>query len=516
VSRYDTGAAALFTVFIVGAIYVVYSLWKSVSSEVGEGSAGCMHFILAALLFSLCLSFLPVDDGYASPATSTSLPIIADGTNPCQLVTFVDFVEQQNTLPGIAGSVGLTLITLMLSYAASIPNPTKSFLGVLIFALWVMFVLAQYGLVLISLVAFVRAAASSAALFSGFLVEWKYGFKRFNVLAIMAGGFQPFVLSCLFTLSVCTGLLVEAFRVWKVARGGEDKDKKLLGITSRAARLHFLWPAFNVLCFSLSLSSLFSVVFVPSGLLHTALVFFVVSICGRIFKAANDKLRQQGGAEAGSTEGGLSWAWKLVLENTRNATACFADDPGNGGAKDDYSSEGGATTYVALSLFAYASGCSSLVTLGTLLAMNTYSGASEKNVFIREAYEFQFMHPLRLEMPLLDMDIVGSIKCLDVILTLPSLSWGPDNFTRLGRQVQTLSVMMGLLKLALAGLTYFLALVRVLDPSVPVAEASKEGNLQLPVSPTKRTPMGIDTLEKQLENRFASPRVEAASRIRRL
>jgi hypothetical protein len=223
----------------------------------------------------------------------------ANTPSVCQAVSFFDFFLQQNTVAGTLQTLAFTILGLIMAYLASIPNPhgvtrVQRVLGLILFPAWMICVVAQYILVAISLSSFVCAAASMSYHFQHLLRGIGNGYTLFNTFAIMAGGFQPFVLSCLKILSLYTALMAAGVRIWnnpKAAESASHQDEHLprekveemalelfdstkggsisdsaLQFVEYTTTLHALWPGFCALVFSFSFSIVMSIPFVGSCL----------------------------------------------------------------------------------------------------------------------------------------------------------------------------------------------------------------------------------------------------------
>ena len=142
----------------------------------------------------------------------------------------------------------------------------------------------QYLSTVVGLVTYGSGAASINSLFSDCLVEGTTGFKLFNLLAILAGAWQPFVLASLSLLTLYAAILAMCWRVWRQTRDGEDN---LVGsdvgeLTSHLVLFHCLWPLFNLFIWVFSLSFVFSFSFLPSFLLLAGIMYVLAVLLGSV------------------------------------------------------------------------------------------------------------------------------------------------------------------------------------------------------------------------------------------
>jgi hypothetical protein len=126
---------------------------------------------------------------------------------------------------------------------------------------------------------------------------------------------------------------------------------------------------------------------------------------------------------------------------------------------------------------------STAVMFGTHLALNVYAGhsAAENTQLIEEQYEFLYSWP-RFRFPLFDMDIskaIGAIKHFFGLFTLPSLDWGPENYSQLGRSGMTLNSIVGIIKGAIYVLFVVLFKAHVVHTrAITTAEAATGHNMR--------------------------------------
>jgi hypothetical protein len=135
----------------------------------------------------------------------------------CRLVSFIDRYQEQNSITGILMTFGVTHVVVMLSCVAFIPAPTNQ-VGRIAFLAWVACILTQGMVVVVALASFIRAAEGvDKEPFGSCLVDWNPQWKVFHMFSLAAGVFQPFVIANLSILSLYSGLLVMAYRVWEYA-----------------------------------------------------------------------------------------------------------------------------------------------------------------------------------------------------------------------------------------------------------------------------------------------------------
>ena len=108
---------------------------------------------------------------------------------------------------------------MALGQLAAIPSPSNR-LGVVMWCTWVACVAFQMLTVVLSLALW--CATFSSARGHGCLVEWAHGYSLLDVMGLMTSGFHPFVLASLALLNFHATLLVQAKRVWCVARHSRD------------------------------------------------------------------------------------------------------------------------------------------------------------------------------------------------------------------------------------------------------------------------------------------------------
>jgi hypothetical protein len=116
------------------------------------------------------------------------------------------------------------------------------------------------------------------------LVEGTTGFKLFNLLAILAGAWQPFVPASLSLLTLYAAILVMCLRVWRQTRDGEDKlgGFGIQKLTGYLTLFHCLWPLFNLFIWVFSLSFVFSFSFLPSFLLLAGIMYVLAVLLGSV------------------------------------------------------------------------------------------------------------------------------------------------------------------------------------------------------------------------------------------
>jgi hypothetical protein len=381
------------------------------------------------------------------------------------------FVLDQQTFVGIIEAFFLVMFVYALAMIASVPVP-NSIVGVLGFVLWVLCVLLQYAFVLISLVSFVTAAASGNSLYSDCLVEWAHGYALFNVLAIFAGAFQPFVLSCLSVLNLYTTMLVEAARVWKMAAVGEDAGGEVsFGSALLLSLFHSAWPLFNFVVFFGSASFIFSICWIPSAFFMFGSMFLPLVVLGALHHYWAKPIIE---------DGAQTCLPKPFVELVFNMTAayhvfgtefnvCF-----NGALEEDEASGMIIAFPVLFTLLTFT--ISTLVTSGTYLAFHIYSRNNPPSQeLIGELYQFQydsFTHKPRLYLPIFDMDFSRALESLEKLTQLPNLGWGPENFQQLARSTMTLNALIGIIKCTITVIFFVLANCGWVTPNIGTAKAA--------------------------------------------
>ena len=81
-----------------------------------------------------------------------------------------------------------------------------------------------------------------------------------------------------------------------------------------------------------------------------------------------------------------------------------------------------------------------------------YSGHNGGEL-IGELYRFQydsFTHTPRFNMRIFDLDFAKALESLPTSFQLPDLGWGPENFAQLARAQNTLTLLVSLIRCAIA------------------------------------------------------------------
>jgi hypothetical protein len=210
----------------------------------------------------------------------------------CQLVSFVNFVEEQQSFPGMMESFLLTNSVFQLAMLASIPTP-DNVIGIFGFFCWLLCLCVQYAAVMMSLIVFLHAAASAGIHFKPCLVDWKPGYKMFNILAFGAGGVQPIVVANLSVLLLYGCLFVEAWRVWRWARDDQDYGGSSELIVF-AGRVHGLWPLLCIAACFFFASFIFGLAFLPSVLFQAAITAVLLVFFGKVHEWTKVKRTKKG------------------------------------------------------------------------------------------------------------------------------------------------------------------------------------------------------------------------------
>jgi hypothetical protein len=416
----------------------------------------------------------------------------------CQSVSYSTDVLSDMKFQGVVMAYAVVLMNYGLACTASIPTP-DTLLGMGFFFGIVSMTSLQYLSTVVGLVAYSSGAASVNSLFSDCLVEGTTGFKLFNLLAILAGAWQPFVLASLSLLMLYAMVLVMCWRVWRQTRDGEDyvHANGMVWLTLFLALFHCLWPLFNLFIWVFSLSFVFSFSFLPSFLLLAGIMYVLAVLLGSVhhywaFPILNGKWKK---GETGiyprpdPEDTMKSWVPKRAVEIVYNVTAPYhwfgthanvfhavSIDP------EDQSGKALINPVVAtLLLFSL----SILVTSGTHLALHVYSGHSGGEL-IDELYRFQY-DTSYLVLPVFNTDFAAALKALEIAafgFDMPELDWGPENFKELSRDLQTCTVLLAFLKSAITLLGYVLAAGDLISPSVGIAVAASGKVLEMPEKKT--------------------------------
>jgi hypothetical protein len=346
------------------------------------------------------------------------------------------------------------------------------------------------------LVSFVTANASASALYADCLAEGTTEYKLFNLVGIFSGAFHPFVISCLCLMTMYTVLLVEAYRVWK-ARHGEDEmnEAGMTDLTAPLTLFHCLWPLFNLFVWVFSLAFVFSLSFLPSFLFIAGIMYVLVVLLGAVhhYWAApilNGKWKDKGEKDSDGNkyvspdpeDKMESWVPPPVVEIVFNVTAPYHSFGTQGNVfhhvnlvAEDISGEAlGPVVLFTLFLFSL----STLATAsGAHVALHVYSGHNGGEL-IDELYHFQydsFTHTPRFNMRIFDLDFAKALELLPTSFdlgSLPDLGWGPENFAQLARSQNTLTLLVSLIRCAIAVVFFALQTFNFVTPSIGTAKAA--------------------------------------------
>jgi hypothetical protein len=408
--------------------------------------------------------------------------IQSDSSNKeiCQLVSFVNFVEEQQSFPGMMESFLLTNSVFQLAMLASIPTP-DNIIGIFGFFCWLLCLCVQYAAVMMSLVVFLHAAASAGIHFKACLVDWKPGYKMFNILAFGAGGIQPIVIANLSVLLLYGSLLAEAWRVWRWARDDKERYEER-GMSNDlilfAGAVHGLWPLLCIVACFFSASFVFGLAFLPTALFQAALMAVLLVFYGKVHEYTKKHKDEK------------KWGCMGINNLLYYVTTPYHYFSGTKPEEMD-----GAGVIMAALISSGSFIVSTFVTFGMLLAFYTYAGhtSGETNQLIDEVYLFQYdcfrrspefwfpMFDLTLSLPELQ-------QVLETIQDLPGLEWGPENFVQVARGLMTLNFLMGLglAKCALSVLYAVLACCHFTSPSISTAYASRARAFTRQLSEVKR------------------------------
>jgi hypothetical protein len=219
----------------------------------------------------------------------------------CQAVSYSTDVLYDMKLQGVVVVYSAVLMNYGLACTASIPTP-DTLIGKGLFFGIVSMTSLQYLTTGVGLVAYGSSAARVNSLFADCLVEGPTRFKLFNLLAIFAGAWHPFVFASLSLMTLYTTILTMCFRVWRHTRDGEDKlGTQLIFLDPSPAIIHSLWPLFNLVIWVFSLSVVFSLCFLPSFLLLAGIMYMTCrlpfsaccTITGRIPSSTANGRRQR-------------------------------------------------------------------------------------------------------------------------------------------------------------------------------------------------------------------------------
>jgi hypothetical protein len=407
----------------------------------------------------------------------------------------------------------LVITSFALAMTASVPRP-DSLVGKIGFFLWTCCVVLSYLFVLMSLVSFVTANTSASALYADCLAEGieRMGnfqlFKLFNLVGIFSGAFHPFVISCLCLMMMYSVLLFEAYRVWKARHGGDTLSGKydgILGVTKYLTLFHSIWPLFNLFIWVFSVAFVFSLSFLPSFLLLAGIMYVWVVLLGLVhhYWAApiiNGKWTTTYGATDQDPEDKMeSWLPKPVVEILYNITAPYHvfGTRFNVFREVYIAQEDRSGTALAFPVFAtlLLFSLSTLATSGAHVALHVYSGHNGGEL-INELYRFQydsFTHTPRFNMRIFDLDFAKALESLPTSFdlgSLPDLSWGPENFAQLARSQNTLTLLVSLIRCAIAVVFFALQACGFASPSIGTAKAAGGRKMSMAVlSATHRGPV---------------------------
>jgi hypothetical protein len=381
----------------------------------------------------------------------------------CQSVSYSADVMYDMKFQGVVMAYFVVLMNYGLACTASIPTP-DTLIGMGFFFGTVSMTSLQYLSTVLGLVAYGSGAASINSLFSDCLVEGMTGFKLFNLLAILAGAWQPFVLASLSLLALYAAILAMCWRVWRHTRDGKDKldgsygeengmggmdgaedgyendefeadpfeqtrksgTAVMVKLTHYLALFHCLWPLFNLFIWVFSLSFVFSFSFLPSFLLLAGIMYMSVVVLGSVhhywaypilngnWKKVQPELSWSD-LEPDPEDKMKSWVPKRAVEIVYNVTApyhMFGTE-----LNVWYSVEVGEDTSgtalvypVVATLLLFS--LSTLVTSGTHLALHVYSGHNGGEL-IYELYRFQY-DTSYLVLPVFNTDFAAALKALEI------------------------------------------------------------------------------------------------------
>jgi hypothetical protein len=120
---------------------------------------------------------------------------------------------------------------------------------------------------------------------------------------------------------------------------------------------------------------------------------------------------------------------------------------------------------------------STLATSGAHVALHVYSGHNVGEL-IDGLYRFQydsFTHTPRFNMRIFDLDFAKALESLPTpfdLGSLPDLGWGPENFAQLARSQNTPTLLVSLIRCAIAVVFFALQMCGFASPSVGTAKAA--------------------------------------------
>jgi hypothetical protein len=420
----------------------------------------------------------------------------------CQSVSYSADVLYDMKFQGVVMAYSVVLMNYGLACTASIPRP-DTLIGMGFFFGIVSMTSLQYVSTVVGLVAYGSGAASINSLFSDCLVEGATGFKLFNLLAILAGAWQPFVIASLSLLTLYAMVLVMCWRVWRQTRDGKDtldgNHPDMVTLTEYLAGFHCIWPLFNLFIWVFSLSFIFSFCFLPTFLLLAGIIYMSVVLLGSVHHdwatpILNGKWIKNGKHTAKNGDLNIlwkpdpedkmkSWVPERAVELVYNVTAPYHMF-GTTLCTDREDTSGAALLYpVSMTLLLFS--LSILVTAGTHLALHVYSGHNGGEL-IDELYRFQY-DTSYLVLPVFNTDFAAALKALEIAafgFAAPELDWGPENYKELSRDLQTCTVLLAFLKSAITLLGYVLAAGDLISPSVGIATAASGKTLEAPEKKT--------------------------------
>jgi hypothetical protein len=239
-----------------------------------------------------------------------------------------------------------------------------------------------------------------------------------------------------------TVLLVEAYRVWKATHGEDEMDEEGMAVlTTYPIIFHCLWPLFNFNLFiwMFSLAFVFSLSFLPSPLLPPPCWHHV-----RVARPSRRSASPLGGSNP-----------ERQMEEDTSGMALIIP------------------VLATLLLFSL----STLATSGAHVALHVYSGHNVGEL-IDELYRFQydsFTHTPRFNMRIFDLDFAKALESLPTpfdLGSLPDLGWGPENFAQLARSQNTLTLLVSLIRCAIAVVFFALQACGFANPSISTAKAA--------------------------------------------
>ena len=395
-----------------------------------------------------------------SPAASAFVdPTCTDAA----IVNYVEKVLAAYTFEGHVGQLILVWLTMALGQLAAIPSPSNR-LGVVMWGIWVACVAFQMLTVVLSLALW--CATFSSARGHGCLVEWAHGYSLLDVMGLMTSGFHPFVLASLALLNFHATLLVQAKRVWCVARHSRDVGEWWVrDFMFYLPIATFSWPLFTGLMWLGSLSFLFGFAFLPLALVQElSLVAALYTICWLHAK----------------TEGSKNALGKLVYSASTFPAAIGAAFLGFGDQDDEAQKEAGLFNWQLLGFLVLAF-LSPMVNNGAHLAFAVYSGAGTAATTALTGQIYATTCPGDLSFPIItDLDPAKALAAVRAVLaaSFDVAALDTDALLASADGFLVLNVLVGLIKPFVSGAAVLLSYQDLVTKNVAAWKIGGDNNFE--------------------------------------